>query len=216
MLAYNPQSKYASQFKAFASGKEPIKNLFTLLQTPGLKLGRTDPNIDPQGRSFIYMLELAQMHYHLPSDTVTKIIGSPIASPTSPQIYDEATLESTLQSGQLDASSAYLSQAIQLHLHYIKLPAAINLGDAALANEYAKAHITITVGGVKMPKTGSPLTIDITTIGTPTPAGIAFVKFVLSPAGLALHKQGGYTLLTPQLFGPSSAVPAAVNSELGG
>jgi molybdate/tungstate transport system substrate-binding protein len=216
VLAYNPQSKYASQFKAFASGKEPIKKLFTLLQTPGLKLGRTDPNIDPQGRSFIYMLELAQMHYHLPSDTVTKIIGSPIASPTSPQIYDEATLESTLQSGQLDASSAYLSQAIQLHLHYIKLPAAINLGDAALANEYAKAHITITVGGVKMPKTGSPLTIDITTIGTPTPAGIAFVKFVLSPAGLALHKQGGYTLLKPQLFGPASAVPAAVNSELGG
>jgi molybdate/tungstate transport system substrate-binding protein len=216
VLAYNPQSKYASQFKAFASGKEPIKKLFTLLQTPGLKLGRTDPNIDPQGRSFIYMLELAQMHYNLPSDTVTKIIGSPIASPTSPQIYDEATLESTLQSGQLDASSAYLSQAIQLHLHYIKLPAAINLGDAALANEYAKAHITITVGGVKMPKTGSPLTIDITTIGTPTPAGIAFVKYVLSPAGLALHKQGGYTLLKPQLFGPSSAVPAAVNSELGG
>jgi len=58
--------------------------------------------------------------------------------------------------------------------------------------------------------------IDITTIGTPTPAGIAFVKYVLSPAGLALHKQGGYTLLKPQLFGPSSAVPAAVNSELGG
>ena len=41
-----------------------------------------------------------------------------------------------------------------------------------------------------MPKTGSPLTIDITTIGTPTPAGIAFVKFILSPTGLALHKQG--------------------------
>src|ERR1022692_2759030 len=75
VLAYNPKSKYASQFKALASGKEPIKNLFSLLQKPGFKLGRTDPNIDPQGRSFIYMLELAQMHFHLPADTVTKIIG---------------------------------------------------------------------------------------------------------------------------------------------
>jgi molybdate/tungstate transport system substrate-binding protein len=216
VLAYNPKSKYASQFKALASGKEPIKNLFSLLQKPGFKLGRTDPNIDPQGRSFICMLELAQMHFHLPADTVTKIIGAPIASPSSSQIFAEATLESTLQSGQLDASSAYLSQAIQLHLDYIKLPAAINLGDFALAKQYAKAHITITAGGVKTPKTGSPLTIDITTIGTPTPAGIAFVKYVLSPAGLALHKQGGYTLLKPTLFGPASAVPAAVNSELGG
>ncbi len=51
-------------------------DLFTLLQTPGFKLGRTDPNIDPQGRDFIYMLELAQMHYHLPADTVSKILGT--------------------------------------------------------------------------------------------------------------------------------------------
>jgi molybdate/tungstate transport system substrate-binding protein len=213
VVAYNPNSKYASQFKAFADGTKPLSGLFTLMQTPGFKLGRTDPNIDPQGRSFIYMLELAQPYYHLPSDTVTKIIGSPIASPTSPQIYSEASLDATLQSGQLDASSAYLSQAIQLHLPYIALPAAINLGSAAYAAQYHKASITIAGN---MTKHGSPLTIDITTIGTPTAAGTAFVAYVLSPAGLALHKQGGYTLLTPTLFGAASAVPASVKSELGG
>src|SRR5271165_5192235 len=76
VVAYNPKSKYASQFKAIADGSEPLKNLFTLLQTPGLKLGRTDPNVDPQGRDFIYMLELAQAYYHLPSDTVAKILGT--------------------------------------------------------------------------------------------------------------------------------------------
>ncbi|MBV9383373.1 MAG: substrate-binding domain-containing protein, partial [Streptosporangiaceae bacterium] len=69
VVAYNPKSKYASQFKAIADGSKPVSDLFTLLQTPGLKLGRTDPNVDPQGRDFIYMLELAQSHYHLPSDT---------------------------------------------------------------------------------------------------------------------------------------------------
>ena len=76
VVAYNPNGKYASQFKAIADGSKPVSDLFTLLQTPGLKLGRTDPNIDPQGRDFIYMLQLAQMYYHLPSDTVAKILGT--------------------------------------------------------------------------------------------------------------------------------------------
>src|SRR5580704_13014302 len=42
VVAYNPKSKYASQFKAIADGSKPLSGLFTLLQTPGLKLGRTD------------------------------------------------------------------------------------------------------------------------------------------------------------------------------
>jgi molybdate/tungstate transport system substrate-binding protein len=212
VVAYNPDSKYAGQFKAIASGKEPLKNLFTLLATPGLKLGRTDPNIDPQGRDFIYMLELAQSYYHLPSDTVAKILGtSNFGTASSPQIFAESSLDSTLQSGQLDASSAFITQAIELHLDYIPLPPAINLGDAALAAQYHKASVTITGNATKH---GSPQVLDITTIGTPTPAAIAFIKYTLSSAGLAEYKQGGFTLLTPTATG--TGVPSAVKSELGG
>jgi molybdate/tungstate transport system substrate-binding protein len=216
VVAYNPKSKYASDFKAYADGTKSLASLFTLMETPGFKLGRTDPNIDPQGRSFIYMLQLAQAYYHLPSDTVSKILGtSNWADPNSPQIYSESSLDSVLSSGQLDASSAYITQAVELHLPYITLPAAINLGSAALATQYAKAHITITVGGVKTPKTGSPLVIDITTIGKPTSAGTAFVKYTLSPAGLALYKAGGFTLIKPTAFGTTSAIPSSIRSELG-
>ena len=212
VVAYNPKSKYASDFKAYADGSKPLKGLFTLLQTPGLKLGRTDPNIDPQGRDFIYMLELAQMHYNLPKNTVSKILGtSDYGTSNSSQIYAESSLDSTLQSGQLDASSAFITQAVELHLPYIKLPPAINLGDAALASQYAKATVTIKPPGMpKATKSGSPQVIDITIIGTPTPAGIAFVKYTLSPAGLAQYKQGGFTLITPAVTGDASAVPSAV------
>ncbi len=213
VVAYNPHSKYASQFKAIASGKEPLKNLFTLMETPGFKLGRTDPNIDPQGRDFIYMLELAQAKYHLPANTVTKILGGPMASATSSQIFAEASLDATLQSGQLDASSAFITQAIELHLPYIKLPADISLASFADAAQYAKATIKLNNG---MLKNGSPQVIDITIIGKPTPAGIAFVKYTLSPAGLAQYKTGGFTLLTPTATGPASDIPAAIRSELGG
>jgi molybdate/tungstate transport system substrate-binding protein len=219
VVAYNPASKYAPQFKAIASGKKPLAALFTLMQKPGFKLGRTDPNIDPQGRAFIYMLELAQMKYHLPKDTVTKILGGPLASAKSNQIFEETALDARLQAGQVDAASAYLSQAKQLHLHYIALPPDINLGEAALAAQYAKASITITGTTGKETKTGGPLVLDITTISgaKDAAAGNAFVAYVLSPAGRALYaEQGGYTLLTPTLTGPSSAVPAAIRKELGG
>ena len=216
VIAYNPNSKYASQFKAYADGSKPLSGLFTLLETPGLKLGRTDPNIDPQGRDFIYMLELAQSYYHLPSNTVAKILGtSDFGTATSSQIYAESSLDSTLQSGQLDASSAFVTQAIELHLDYIPLPSAINLGDTALATQYAKATVTITSNGQKTTKSGSPQWIDIAIIGKPTPAAIAFVKYTLSPAGLALYKAGGFRLATPVVTGDSSAIPAAIKSELG-
>lgn len=218
VVAYNPASKYASQFQAIASGKKPMKDLFTLMAQKGFQLGRTDPNTDPQGRAFIYMLELAQMKYHLPKNIVTKILGGPLASAKSTQIFEEAALDSRLQAGQVDAASAYLSQAKQLHLHYITLPNDINLGDSAMAGQYAKASITITGSSGKETKTGSPLTLDITTItgAKDGAAGTAFVAYVLSPAGRALYaNKGGYTLLTPTLTGSKSAVPAAIRKELG-
>jgi molybdate/tungstate transport system substrate-binding protein len=218
VLAYNPQSKYAPQFEAIASGKKPMRDLFTLMAQKGFQLGRTDPNTDPQGRAFIYMLELAQMKYHLPKSIVTKILGGAPASAKSTQIFEEAAVDSRLQAGQVDAASAYLSQARQLHLHYITLPNDINLGDAALADQYAKASITITSSSGPETKTGSPLTLDITTISgaKDAAAGNAFVAYVLSPAGRSLYaNKGGYTLLTPALTGPRSAVPAAIRKELG-
>jgi molybdate/tungstate transport system substrate-binding protein len=203
VLAYNPHSRYASQFKAYAAGKKSLAGLFKLLETPGLRLGRTDPNIDPQGRDFIEMLELAQGYYHLPSGTVATILGTTnYADPNSPEVYAESALDSVLQAGALDAASAYVTQAIELHLDYIKLPAAINLGSFADAAQYKKSSVTITGGVVKH---GSPQVIDITIIGKPTAAGIAFVKYTLSAAGVAQYKRGGFTILKPTVFG--SGVP---------
>jgi len=218
VVAYNPASKYGSQFAAIAAGKKPISDLFTLMLKPGFKLGRTDPNIDPQGRSFIFMLELAQSLYHLPAGSVNKILGVPAGAASlgtahSTEIFEETALDARLQAGQLDAASAYLSQAIQLHLHYITLPDAINLGNFALAADYLKASVTITGNVTKM---GKPIVLDVTTIGKKDQAAAdAFVAYLLSPAGRAIYTRGGYTLLTPTAFGPTSAIPEAIRHELG-
>jgi len=216
VVAYNPKSKYASDFKAYADGTKPLSGLFTLMETPGFKLGRTDPNIDPQGRDFIYMLELAQAYYKLPADTVSKILGTTDwGTANSSQIYSEESLPATLAAGELDASSAFITEAKELHLDYIPLPPEINLGDMALASQYAKAMVTITSNGQKVTKTGSPQVINITIIGKPTPAGVAFVEYTLGPAGRALYKAGGFTLYPLVVTGDTSAIPAAIKSELG-
>jgi molybdate/tungstate transport system substrate-binding protein len=212
VVAYNPASQYASRFKAIADGSKPLSDLFTLMEKPGFKLGRTDPNVDPQGQAFIFMLMLAQQQYHLPASTVTKIIQGGPSAADSPTIFDEAALEPRLQAGQLDAASAYRSQAVQLHLHYIPLPASINLGDPAQADHYATASFKLASGETAI---GKPLVVDITTIGKNDPSAQAFVRYVLSAHGLALHKQGGYTLLKPTAFGDTAAIPAAVRAELG-
>jgi molybdate/tungstate transport system substrate-binding protein len=215
VVAYNPKSKYAADFKAYADGSKNVCGLFSkTLQTSGLKLGRTDPNIDPQGRDFIMMVELAQSYCHLPASAVSKILGtSDLATSSSPQIFAESSLDATLQSGQLDAASAFITQAVELKLPYIKLPDQINLGSAAEKAAYAKATVKVKKGKVYK---GSPQVIDITTVGAkPSAAAIAFVKYTLSGAGLAQYKAGGFTVLTPKLTGSMSDVPAAIRGELG-
>ena len=211
VLAYNPKSRFASQLAAIARGQKPIADLFSLMEQPGFLLGRTNPQTDPQGQAFYEMVELAQSEYHLPAGTVTRVLG-PLSNPS--QVFAETALASRLQSGQLDAASAFLSQAIQLHLPYITLPSALNFGDPALASQYATASLDLGKGHIVH---GVPLVLDITTIGsTDAQAADSFVAYVLSKAGRTALQAGGYQLLTPTAFGNRSAIPPEVLKDLSG
>ena len=59
VVAYYPNGPYAPELKKISDGKLPIADLFTLMATPGFKLGRTDPAVDPQGQGFVMMVQLA-------------------------------------------------------------------------------------------------------------------------------------------------------------
>ncbi|HUY30907.1 MAG TPA: extracellular solute-binding protein [Acidimicrobiales bacterium] len=213
VVAYNPSGPYGHELAAIASGRRPVRDLFALMARPGFALGRTDPNLDPQGAAFVEMVELAQRTFHLPAGTAHAILGrGALGGSSSPEIFDETALEPRLQAGQLDAASAYLSQAVQLHLHYISLPASIDFGNPADAASYAKASVRLRSGTVK---TGKPLVVDITTIGTTDAAAAdAFVAYVLSAKGRAEYRAGGYALLAPSVHGTRADVPASVLGEL--
>jgi molybdate/tungstate transport system substrate-binding protein len=138
VIAYSPKSRFASRFDAAARSKE---DLFKILQEPGLRFGRTDPVADPQGRNIIFTMMLAAKA-NKQADLVEKILGPAI---NEKQIFTEPTVMARLQSGELDASSAYKIQPGPLNLPYVPLPAEINLSGQNVRTDHP--DVTLSVGG---------------------------------------------------------------------
>ena len=135
VIAYSPKSRFASRFDAAAKGKE---DLWKILLEPGLRFGRTDPVTDPQGRNIIFTMMLAEKLFQRPG-LAAKILGPTI---NAQQIFTEPTVQARLQSGELDAASAYKIQPGPFNLPYIALPAEINL-----SGQNVHPDITLSLGG---------------------------------------------------------------------
>lgn len=120
VIAYSPKSRFAPRLEVASQGKE---DLWNILLEPGLRFGRTDPVTDPQGRNIIFTVMLAAKLLKKP-DLVEKFLGPAI---NEKQIFTEPTVMARLQSGELDAASAYKVQPGPFHLPYVALPAEINL-----------------------------------------------------------------------------------------
>ncbi|HEV3041618.1 MAG TPA: extracellular solute-binding protein [Candidatus Angelobacter sp.] len=138
VIAHSPKSRFASRFQAAAQGKD---RWWKILQEPGLRFGRTDPVADPQGRNIIFTMMLAAKAFNQP-DLVESVLG-PVVNPK--QIFTEPTVQARLQSGELDAASAYKIQPGPFNLPYLTLPKEINLSSQSVHAEHP--DISLTVGG---------------------------------------------------------------------
>jgi molybdate/tungstate transport system substrate-binding protein len=136
VIAYSPKSKFASRFDAAAKGKE---DLWKILQEPGLRFGRTDPVTDPQGRNIIFTIMLAAKA-NKQADLVEKVLGPAI---NEKQIFTEPTVMARLQSGELDAASAYKTQPVPFHLPYVALPKEINLSGQNVHTDHPEISLTV-------------------------------------------------------------------------
>ena len=136
VIAYSPKSRFAPQFQAASRGQA---QWWKVLQQPGLRFGRTDPVADPQGRNIIFTMMLAARLYRQP-DLLQQTLGPVI---NHRQIFSEPTVLSRLQSGQLDASSAYKIQPGPFHLPYISLPSEINLSSENLREENPELKLSV-------------------------------------------------------------------------
>src|SRR6202023_3123470 len=174
VIGYNPSSRFVDDLKN--------KSWHEVLAEPGLKLGRTDPKLDPKGALTIELLKRAEAFYNKPGLS-QQILGAP-DNPT--QVLPEETLIGRLQSGQIDVGFFYSTETSDAKIQAIKLP-----------DEIApKAHYKMKI--LRDPP--NPAGAE------------RFVSFLLGSKGRDLLKSHGLELLKPNLSGDANAVPAAVAS----
>jgi molybdate/tungstate transport system substrate-binding protein len=201
VVGYNPKSRFAERFAKAAAGKLPI---YEALQGDGLRLGRTDPKLDPKGYRTLFTFQLAEKFYRQPG-LRKKILG---ADDNPDQVFPEEQLEARLETGQLDAGIFYRNEVEERVLPFVALPREINLGDPALEKRYATASYSDASG--KSFK-GGVIVYSITIPeGAPhRDAAISFVNFLLSDAGRSLLKKHGLAPVKPAFTGEA---PAAVRA----
>jgi len=176
VIGYNPSSKFAADMKT--------KPWYEVLQEPGIRIGRTDPKLDPKGALTVQLLNHAEQVYKLPG-LAQKVLGD-LENPV--QVRPEENLVGRLQSGQIDAGFFYSTETHDMKIASIPLPA-----DVALS-----AHYTVTV---------------LRDAANPAGAA-RFVAFLLGPQGQAIMRQHGLDAVKPGVTGDAQAVPSTVRSGL--
>ncbi len=117
-VAWAPTSKYAALFDAVAGGTTPLRQA---LETPGLRIGRTDPQLDPKGA---YTLQAVTMW--LGSAGEKRLLGD---DQNPAQIFPEQDLLARVDTGQADVGFFYRTEAIARAYRFVPLP-----GKAALTD----------------------------------------------------------------------------------
>lgn len=206
-IAYTPKSKFADEITA--------KNWPEIFLRDGVKIGHSNPNLDPCGYRSILVTQLAENYYKVPGfydkllgygqsytngeEKRTKIIVRP----------KETDLLGLLEAGAYDYLYIYKSVAQQHGLKYLTLPPEVSLKDKRFSDFYRKASIQITgkKPGTLITKRGSAMVYGITVVqndkkGWPKnrDGAVKFVRFVLSPEGQAIMRKNGQGVINPPVI----------------
>ncbi len=184
VIAYSDKSRFASELSDAATGK---LSWWDVLKRPGFRFGRTDPAVDPQGRNIIFTILLAEQFYHQPN-LVRDILGKYV---NQQQIFTEPSLLTRLESGQLDASSGYLSSTKSHHLPFVPLPEQINLSNP----KYSSVRFEMTgPDGKTQNVKAEPLVFYAAALADSAEPqyGEDFVQFLQGPVAQKLMRDNGY------------------------
>lgn len=191
VIAYNPKGKFGDAFKS-AGDKDAKTAWWSILKTPGLKFGRTDPIGDPQGQNIIFTMLLAEKYYNQPG-LEQAVLGDVM---NTDQVFMEGSMLTRLEAGQVDAASGYESAVISSKVPYVALPDEINLSNPTLSKQWYDT-VSFTVKGkdgkdqVLRPQ---PLVFYAAVMkNAPNPdAAKKFVTFMQGADGQALFAENGY------------------------
>jgi molybdate/tungstate transport system substrate-binding protein len=206
VIAWSPKGPFRKDFEAASSGKRSWESV---LKQPGVRLGRTDPELDPKGYRALFLFELEGQ---LTGETglAMRILEAP-DNPS--QIFPEEQMVARLQVGELDAGIFYLIEAIEAGLPYLRLPASINQSEPGLAAQYARVTYRNKRGTLFK---GASIIYTITIPSTVQNArgAEAFVKYLLSKTGRELLSSAGLLPVSPSPEGTTLAIPSTLKPFL--
>ncbi|MFZ0607669.1 MAG: extracellular solute-binding protein [Xanthobacteraceae bacterium] len=174
VIGYNASSKFAADLKS--------KPWYQVLQEPGIKIGRTDPKLDPKGALTVTLMKQAETFYKSPGLS-EKVIGAP---DNAAQVLPEETLLGRLQSGQLDVGFFYSTETADAKIPTITLPPQIA----------PKAVYTVTIPHNAPNADGAD----------------KFVAFLLGSDGRSVMKEHGLGVQKLTLTGDAASVPKDVQA----
>ena len=105
VLGYSTLSSFATAIKT--------QPWFAAVTQPGIRVGRTDPAVDPKGKLTVQAVTAGVQLYNDPALA--------LVTASSSNIYPEQALVGLLQSGQLDAGFFYASEAKAAGIPFVKL-----------------------------------------------------------------------------------------------
>lgn len=119
VMAYSPASAQHALLDEVRLGH---RSLLAALANPNLRVGRTDPALDPKGERTLTALHLLGMHFHEPQLARQVLQKS--------EIFPEEDLAVRVESGETDAGFFYSTETPGRGLRTIELPPDSNLSDS--------------------------------------------------------------------------------------
>ena len=176
VIGYGAASRFASDFQT--------RPWHQVLLQPGVRIGRTDPRLDPKGALTLTLMQRAAEFYRVP-DLAMRVLGAP---DNPAQVVPEETLVGRLQSGELDAGFFYSTETATARIPTIRLPPQV-----ATKAEY---------------------TVSILRNAPDPQAAEHFVTFLLGPQGRSEMQEHGLALRELELTGSATQAPASVRAFL--
>jgi molybdate/tungstate transport system substrate-binding protein len=199
VIAYSRQSRFGPMLEQARRNMTPW---YQVLESPGFRLGRTDPQLDAKGYRTIWMMDLAERHYQQPG--LRAAVLGPDENPE--QIVPEEELAARLQSGRLDAAIFYVDEVAGSGLPHISLPDEVNQSNPDMAALYGVETFTNARGQTVR---GEPIVYTATAPNgaANTSGGLAFLQYLGSGDGRALLQAAGVLPVGLLAGGEESKLP---------
>lgn len=187
VVAYTDRSRHASEMRT--------ESWTEVLARPDVEVGRSDPELDPNGYRTLMVWQLAA-RVRADSGLTARLEARAGARNVRPK---EADLVGLLEAGEFDYIWSYESMAKAIGLRYVLLGDSVDLSTPALADFYHEARVDVrgSIAGSRVTFRGAPIVYAFAVPRNAPQPELAqrFADFLVSTEGKEILRREGLDAL---------------------